>query len=484
MKNLKNNANGIDFTTTNTPEVINNYSGEIVSLHTGYVFIGAVKFRNENIETNGHVFCPVTESHNFFVGQSVNFSQMTPDKERGDGKFRTEKIFPDGNNLLRVNTPEQIVLTTMILSKTISEYHENKLRTFTSGTELRKAAENMPFAGLIKEIVISQKKNYDQKDLNEMAKDFLGETFSIMKDCGLDSVILEKKNEKKEVKTEVQTPPKKSFFQSFGKKKEMNNTSKPLEDKNLHLFEELCSFYEKNGFTGQSDALKNEYNQFLRVQKIFNFMNDNDILTRTSVIDIKYLSELNFAFPVWYTNSGTELFNKLLKENLAPREQYLYRIYNKKARPISSFDGREIIPVDIVKKMCEAKEKQIFDHIVIMTPYYDVIQKEEKKREEEQAKQRAIDPIMIGFKEGMHHMFVIGRWSGTGIFPLFLDCISSTMKNLLFLNTVIPYLWDQEFHDFENKIKKNPGETKFTNFYKAISDAYQKGELFTFLRQK
>ena len=139
------------------------------------------------------------------------------------------------------------------------------------------------------------------------------------------------------------------------------------------------------------------------------------------------------------------------------------------------------MPPNLVRIMRQAKE--LFDYVVIMTPYHDTASKEWS----DPNWLRNIDPIMVGFLKGLPHMFVLGRWSGTGVFPMLLDCIADTSNHLrlnkhLLRNFKSNTYWYKGKRESSMLSQNDQGDNGLTKFADKILLAYDNGLLFPFLR--
>lgn len=118
-----------------------------------------------------------------------------------------------------------------------------------------------------------------------------------------------------------------------------------------------------------------------------------------------------------------------------------------------------------------------------MTPYHDVASREWS----DPNWLRNIDPIMIGFIQGLPQMFVLGRWSGTGIFPLLLDCIADTanfirLNKHLLKNFKSNTWWYKGEANSGNCLSTNDTNNGLETFADKLLTAYDGGYLFEFLR--
>jgi len=443
------------------PEVITMYSGEIAAIHDGYVFINNVRRGYETIATNGDVFCPVPKYFIYQIGDIVEFENLSEDQQRV-AKFRTE-------NILKVNegASSKKICNALALSKSDNPYH--LLKKVISDGDLKKALKNKPLAELVGQIawMLDANRGYKPEDVVKMANDYIKRTFITLS--------------AHEVNYQLDN--------QVDEEKEASMIDKARED------------YAENGLSGQSTSLKNEYAQFVRVRKAFNLMHEHHLLHPTSIIDTKHLPELTYAFPVWYVYSKIRFNNQVNERNpqydhvienfsnLVGSQEFawLYQMYNRRTRPMDLFAGKDIMPPALVKTLKEAK--QIFDFIVIMTPYHDVASAEWSRTDWP----RNIDPIMVGFLNGLPQMFVLGRWSGTGVFPLLLDCVADTSlhlrvnKDLLYRvpNGSSWYKGIDAYGLESNIIQQIGGESSKTNlerFADRLLLAYDEGCLFEFLR--
>src|SRR3989338_16641 len=180
-----------------------------------------------------------------------------------------------------------------------------------------------------------------------------------------------------------------------------------------------------------------------QIQQVLSFMSTNDLLRPNTVIPLHLLPELYMAAPVWYfvpTENHFAARHGSLWGNddpqvgpdikffcdVVPDSQNwidLFLLFNRRLRLISLYSGEEI-PPNIMELLPKAVE--VFDYVVIMTPYHDVAGREW----EDPAWQRAIDPYVVGFKKGLPFFFLLGRYSQSGVFPLLSELIADTIEYL------------------------------------------------------
>ncbi|MFA6324707.1 MAG: hypothetical protein WCX46_00550 [Candidatus Paceibacterota bacterium] len=442
------------------PEVINgeNYFGKIALVHPNYVFINSIKRGYETIATNGDVFCPILEGLNFEVGQTVQFSELNPDRDKA-GRFRTEKIFLVQNSI-DLSTEEGRISAVVKFSKLKSPYHQN--RKIISEEDKNKAAKNKPLLDFVQQIgyLLNNNSGYNPEDVVRLTEDFVARTFSMLTPLGVTCSIV-------------------------------GDIDKDTEQQ---MIQENIALYNESGLGGQAESLQKEYEQFKKVRDVFNLMHENNLLSYSSVIDVKHLPELTTAFPVLFINGKEGLHDlsaesdpspdhaiKFLADCVGSQEySWFYQLYNRRTRPLSRFSGKDIIPPSLVKIMNKAKAT--FDYVAIMTPYHDVASKEWS----DPNWLRNIDPLMVGFLKGLPYMFILGRWSGTGVFPLLLDCIADTMNHLK-INKHLLKNFKNDSYWYRGKknggtILSNSDDNGLENYANKLLLAYDNGFVFEFLR--
>lgn len=108
-----------------------------------------------------------------------------------------------------------------------------------------------------------------------------------------------------------------------------------------------------------------------------------------------------------------------------PNERWCdtFLMYNRRMRTLPDYKG-DLIPPRIVARM--RKMAPLFDFMVIMTPYHDVAGKDW----EDVQWLRSIDPYVVGFVKGVPLMFMLGRFSDSGTFPLYSELVADTIAFL------------------------------------------------------
>jgi len=442
-------------------EIITMYSGEIAAIHDGYVFINNIRRGYETIATNGYVFCPVPKNSTYQIGDLVEFENLSEDQQRV-GKFRTENIL-----MINEGSPSKKICNALALGKSDNPYH--LLKKVISDGDLEQALKNKPLAELVGQIawMLDANRGYKPENVVKMANDYIKRTFITLSSLEVG----------------------------------YNIDANVDEGKEAEMIEKVRADYNDNGLSGQSTSLKEEYRQFVRVRKAFNLMHQHNLLHPTSIIDVKHLPELTYAFPVWYvyakdqfsdqTNERNPFYDHVIEyfSNVVDSREFawFYQMYNRRTRPMHLFAGKDIMPPALVNTMKEAKK--IFDFIAIMTPYHDVASTEWSRTDWP----RNIDPVMIGFLNGLPQMFVLGRWSGTGVFPLLIDCIADTSLHLRTNKQLLKKIPDQSYwykgidHEGQDSSciyqdRTEGAQTNLEKFADRLLLTYDEGLLFEFLR--
>src|SRR3989344_2028 len=368
------------------------YRGTVVSSHKGFSYIGGVRRGSETINTNGDVFVP----QELLPGEVVEFDSMELDEKRtkpGEKKFRTElAVVVSSEHVPGVigSSPADIVL---YASRQRSAYHYNAKEI--DQEKVRKAAENEPFIemmGLARECAEEKIK---ERDIVTIAENFLKNTFASFSTM----------NVSYSIKGNVKTDDEKKSIQAIAEE------------------------YEKAGLYAQKTSILQEYEYFSGVRDVFTLMEKEELLHMDAVIPIRHLPDLLVMAPVWYVDKknliSSSLFIQYFCDEVGTKEfANLFQLYNRNCRLTENFDSRrDIIPVPIMKILEKARE--IFDFTVIATPYHDLASEEWKT-----TWTRNIDPFLFGFVRGLPYMFLLGRWSGTGLFPLMCEMVADTIEHL------------------------------------------------------
>lgn len=431
-----------------------NYIAQVVSSHDGadggFSFLGLVKQGYETVNTNGDVFVP----QKLPIGAWVEFADLNSDPKR-PGKFRTEHAKVIDQALAK---PEITVLQRITRRKT---YHLTAKDI--DPKKVRQAAENLPFAEIVKFRVMAEQAGTEVKDVAALAQEFLAGTFANLETAGV----------------------------SYSVNGDVNEDE---EEKNVAKAKQTS---EQLGMAGQVESIEEEYQKFKGIRRAFTLMNRNNILTMETVLDVKHLPDLLVAAPVWFVSAKEPLDDLTAVDDplsddaikffcdLVGSEQFamLYQIYNRRTRPLSQFKGRDIIPLPLLKILESAR--QTFDYVVIATPYHKIASKEWADPDW----LSNLDPFLIGFMKDLKYMFLLGRWSGTGLFPLMLDMIADTMDHLSLNKEKLGKFPANSYwyHKDSNEELLQPCATCNVNtvlitFAEKVLRAYDAGHLFDFLR--
>ncbi len=168
---------------------------------------------------------------------------------------------------------------------------------------------------------------------------------------------------------------------------------------------------------------------------------EEDLLRPETLIPMQYLPDLFTAVPVWYfwADNSTQHEAAALKSNkdpqVHPKLKYFcdqipdqrwvdtFLMFNRRMRTLPDYKG-DLIPPRIIARM--RKMAGLFDHLVIMTPYHDVAGQDWQNLQW----LRSIDPYVVGFTNGVPLMFVLGRFSDSGTFPLYSELVADTIAFL------------------------------------------------------
>lgn len=436
------------------------FSGIVKFIHDGYCFIGDVRRQFETINTRGDVFCPLAADQVIEVGDMVEFSELNPDMQR-PGKFRAESVvmIVPAAEVATSNLPVLRALNFVVKAQTLP-YHANAKDI--SEAEVDAARANQPFRDMLPQVVkaIEEGENFD---MAEHTEDFLTRTFSALMQVGVDTKV----DGSVDVETEAR------------------------------MIQETAATYRENDMVGQAESLEHEYATFTAIRRAFVALQELGLLRLDSVLPKSCLPELFMAAPVWFIDAKDQLPDnegqndpqpdqavKFFADFVGTKEfAWLYQMYNRRTRPIRKFKGRDIFPPALLKVLKTARE--VFDYVVIMTPYHDVASKEWADPEW----QRNIDPYLVGFHKDLPFMFLLGRWSGSGLFPLACEMIADTMGHISthrdglakFSRTAYWYRGNEH-----GCLVSNSGSTEDNQVLPLFADellkAYEVGHLFDFIR--
>lgn len=265
-------------------------------------------------------------------------------------------------------------------------------------------------------------------------------------------------------------------------------------------FEAELERHRTLGLQQQVGVMEDQVKNFKQVRAALRMMWEEHVIRPDTVIPIKYLPDLFMACPVWFHwtanpesalrshSSGDPNFAAPTFWKLFPNDHWVdtFSLFNYRFRPLAIYRG-EIIPPAATRRMDLARH--LFDHVVIATPYHDVAASEW----EAFAWQRALDPYVIGFKEGLPFFMVLARFSDSGTFPLFHELVGDTIE---FLKSWQPrieavlqregdrsmswaapdrtqYAWNISGYDMGKRLRGRLAE---------LAKAFESGKLFDWLR--
>lgn len=267
-----------------------------------------------------------------------------------------------------------------------------------------------------------------------------------------------------------------------------------------HEVEETAENYRLMGLDQQIEVMGSEVKRFKETRGALALMLEDNLVRRDTVIPIRYLPDLFMAVPVWYFWVNPETQNGAASDWESPDPQPhtavkhfcelfqsqrwcdTFQLFNRRIRTLKQYKG-EMIPPQVARRMRRAVE--LFDYVVIATPYHDQAGKDWESIEW----LRAIDPYVLGFKKGIPFFFVLARFSDAGTFPLFNELVADTVEFLRarkeklngFNQTERPY-W------CHTDKQKTMGANPFGNYLKRHVDqllaSFEAGNLFDWLRQE
>lgn len=182
---------------------------------------------------------------------------------------------------------------------------------------------------------------------------------------------------------------------------------------------------------------------------VIEFMNRHGLLRPNTVIGMEHLPDLYMAVPIWFFLFRSKSEQEQAEHNwdkaaqnfesafggITPGLEYFgtvvpnqrwantFLMLNRRLRNISLYTG-DVIPSNVMAVMREAKE--VFDYVAIATPYHDMVAAEWTSVDWV----NGLDPYVIGFRRGLPVMFVLGRFSDSGIFPLHSELVADTIDFL------------------------------------------------------
>lgn len=265
------------------------------------------------------------------------------------------------------------------------------------------------------------------------------------------------------------------------------------------------------GMEQQAALVEREVARFRGTRRVLAHMLERNMLRRNTFIPVRYLPDLFAAVPVWYfatkpnevlpinhdrqqtpdpmTHARTIAMCNIFPGNL--RWADTFQMFNRRLRSLAQYTG-DVIPVPIVRLIREAQ--QCFDHVVIATPYHDVAGADW----DDLAWIRSIDPYVFGFQDGCSHFFVLGRFSDSGVFPLYHELVGDTIaflrtnvERLEGFNTANHPYWyvgkrASDYHEHRYTERNTPSRLgdHLKSHVGAVLHAFESGHLFDWLREE
>lgn len=432
------------------------YAGTVVKTHPGYAFLSSIKRGYETISTNGDVFAVLPADSQAKLGDMVQFRFLEPDPER-IGKFRTDtvaSILCAGEMLPQ----DRKIYDIALLSKTESPYHLQKKQI--SGEDYEVAKDNRPFENFISQMdqMLHLSTGFNPDFLKKRVEEFILANFPELEPMNVRYAIDGTVDENSE-------------------EEEIRNTIESYKDMQLD---------------GQAESLESQYKSFRKVRTIFNFMLNEDMLRWDTIIPRSFLPELTFAMPVWFMHTKNGVRDQTMEDDPHVSEDikriidyvgskeyaWFFQMYNRRTRPLSLFKGKDIIPPKIARLIPKAKE--IFDSLAIITPYHDIASREWS----DSNWLRNIDPVLIGFIHELPYIFVLGRWSGTGLFPLMIDMMADTANHIkINKSSLSNFIQSTYWYKGDNgECLASSSPHRLPIFADALLGAYSDGKVFEFMR--
>ena len=255
------------------------------------------------------------------------------------------------------------------------------------------------------------------------------------------------------------------------------------------------------GMLAQAELLHNQAQMHRDMQAFFGEADAEDLLCPETVIPLECLPDLFMAAPVWFfvtDEGGVRLAQEANKEDdprvperlkyfcdLHPNQQWVdtFLMFNRRLRTLEDYEG-DVVPSKILSRI--QKLTDIFDHVVIMTPYHDIAGRDW----EDLDWLRSIDPYVFGFKEGLSSMFAIARFSDSGVFPLHCELVADTIaflrrngQKLLGFDKVGQPYWYEIFEGVgEQHFSRDQLGTELVEHTQKLLKAFDEGRLFDWLR--
>ena len=190
------------------------------------------------------------------------------------------------------------------------------------------------------------------------------------------------------------------------------------------------------GLPGQARELSDAFDGLIALRLLFGRSEGQGSGLFEQVVPVRYLGELLFAAPVWFVetkagappeargaaNPAVRYFCDLGRTDPFA---HLFQLYNNRLRPFAEFTGPDLMPPSLTAFLGAVRGG--FDYLVIATPYHGLAGAEWG----DPYWPPQPDPFLFGFLRQVPELvFCLGRWSGTGLFPLFPELLAATAAHL------------------------------------------------------
>lgn len=455
------------------------YIGRIASVpgSEGFSFININSVEKQDgspheLETKADIFLHREEfCGELQVGSTILF-EVIPDTKRGVGYYRATAAvaFVEVDLLLADQPPmegfngmvpfgESTAASSLIVAPTPAQKYRMKA---INPADIEKALENKPAATIPRDSSIPE-------NITELLQAFLMRLFPSMAQFG-------------------------SHFRLDADETEL-----------LGQLEEARGDHAALGMNEQLVVLEDEVNRFLTFRKALTFMLDEKLIRRDTIIPMEYLPDFFMAVPVWFfwAEEGSQDWMSIVADphvhpstsyfcDLFPSQNWsnMFQLFNRRARNLSHYKG-DVIPPHVSRRI--RKAVQLFDYVVIMTPYHDVAGQDWQ----DSSWLRSIDPYVVGFKKGVPFFFILARFSDSGTFPLFTEMVADTtaylranVGNLKGFNAVANPYWylasgmGQSYQSLRDESKPAGLGDYLTGVVHQALEAFDAGQLFDWMRGK
>lgn len=302
-------------------------------------------------------------------------------------------------------------------------------------------------------------------------------------------------SERLENATEVTNRLMQRLFPQFAAIHDGNMAEASFDD----VIKQAIADHKALGMDAQASHMLGQANTYKGLRTLLK--GEEDLLRPETLIPVQYLPDLFMAVPVWYFWADNQLQRQAqeIRNNpdpyvhahlkyfcdLVPNRRWsdTFLMYNRRMRTLVDYKG-DIIPPKIVARM--RKMAELFDFLVIMTPYHDVAGQDWSNIQW----MRSIDPYVIGVTKGIPLMFMLGRFSDSGTFPLYSELVADTIAflrankdKLAGFNQVQSPYWYEAGNVAANPCVQQLG-TRLIRHTEELLAAFDAGNLFDWLRRE